>query len=122
MKLFNKSIGDYGENVTEAYLINNGYKIIKRNFKCKNGEIDLICLKDNIINFIEVKSRFYNLYGSPCEAVTYSKIKRIINASNYFIYINNLYNLNIRFDIVEVYLNTGNTQYKINHIKDAFRI
>lgn len=122
MKLFNKSIGDYGENITEEYLINNGYKIIKRNFKCKNGEIDLICLKDNIINFIEVKSRFYNLYGSPCEAVTYSKIKRIINASNYFIYINNLYNLNIRFDIVEVYLNTGNTQYKINHIKDAFRI
>ena len=122
MKYFNKYIGDYGENIAETYLINNGYTLLQRNFKCKSGEIDLICLNGNILCFIEVKSRFFNLYGIPCEAVTYSKIKRIINSSNYFMYIKNLYNYYVRFDIVEVYLNTETTQYKLNHIKDAFRV
>lgn len=122
MKFYNKSIGDYGENITENYLIKNGYKILKRNFKCKTGEIDLICLKDNVVSFIEVKSRFYFLYGTPCEAVTYSKIKRLINASNYFIYINKLHNHNVRFDVVEVFLNPENKHYQINHIEDAFRL
>ena len=51
----------------------------------------------------------------PIDAVNNIKQKHIYNSAKYYIYINNLYNAFIRFDVIEVYMN--NSRYKINHIK-----
>lgn len=122
MKSFNKSIGDYGEQICLNYLITNNYKILDKNFKCKQGEIDIICSKNHVIIFIEVKSRVFTSFGLPMESVGYIKKKRIIKVSKYYIYLNTLYNLNVRFDVMEVQFNTSNNSYSINHIKNAFSL
>ncbi|MEG1286574.1 MAG: YraN family protein [Clostridium sp.] len=121
MKAFNKDIGNYGEDLSFEFLKRNGYSILSRNFRNRFGEVDIICKKDEVIIFVEIKSRYSSNYGYPIEAITYSKQKQIIKLCKFYIYINNLNNYNFRFDIIEVFLNKDNNLYSLNHIPDAFR-
>lgn len=122
MKKYNKDIGNYGENLALDYLNKNNYDILCKNFRTRNGEIDIICKFKDIIVFIEVKSRYSYTFGFPSEAVTYLKQKQIFNLSKYFLLKNKLSNYNCRFDVIEVYFNKNDNLYNINHLKDAFRL
>jgi putative endonuclease len=124
MKEYNKEIGNLGENIAADYLIKKQHTILERNFLCKIGEIDIISFdkKNNCICFIEVKTRYNRLYGNPCECVTLYKQNIILKVAQYYIIKKHLYNVNFRFDVIEVFLNTKNTSYKINFISDAFRL
>ncbi|VYT74454.1 YraN family protein [Clostridium tertium] len=121
MNSFNKDIGNYGEDLALKYLQKNDYEIISRNFRNRYGEIDLICKSNDLLVFIEVKSRFSYQYGNPLEAVTYFKQKQILKLCKFYIMKNKLYNFNCRFDVIEVYFNNNHNLYSINHIIDAFR-
>ena len=120
MKHFQKNIGTLGENLAEKYLIRHGYKILKKNFYCKIGEIDLICLYMDFICIVEVKTRYNNKFGSPSESISFKKQRKIIKSSQYYLLKNGLTKYNVRFDVIEVLLNYENTNFKINHIKNAF--
>ncbi|MDO4534731.1 MAG: YraN family protein [Clostridium perfringens] len=122
MKNFNKDIGDLGEELSIKYLENNNYKILDKNFRCKNGEIDIIAIKNSIISFVEVKSRFFTSFGKPRESITYSKQLKIINSAKYYVFKNDFYNYNIRFDVIEIIFDLNSTNYTLNYIKDAFRL
>ena len=121
MKRYKKYIGSYGEDLAIDYLKNKNYTLLSRNFRNRNGEIDLVCKDLDIIIFIEVKSRYSYHFGLPREAVTYFKQKQIIYISKYFLYKYKLFNYNCRFDVIEIYFNKNNNSYFIEHIKDAFR-
>lgn len=121
MKSFNKDIGSFGEDLSINYLIDNGYYILEKNYRNKIGEIDIICKKNNLLIFIEVKSRYTNSYGFPIESVTYYKRKQIIKVSMLYIILNKYNNFNIRYDVIEVFFNKNNDLFNINHTTDAFR-
>ncbi|QAA33226.1 YraN family protein [Clostridium manihotivorum] len=121
MKNFNKSIGSTGEDIAAEFLIKDGYKILERNFNSRNGEIDIIGWDKDILCFIEVKTRYTSDYGSPIEAISITKANKIKKVCQFYILKNYLYDINIRFDVVEVYLNYQNTSSEINVVKDAFR-
>ena len=121
MKDYNKAIGNYGEELAISYLKGMKYHVLFHSFKCKQGEVDIIAKTHDIICFIEVKSRYSRLYGAPMESITYSKRNRIINTAKCYLYINNIENCNVRFDVMELLFNNTNNSYKINHIIDAFR-
>ena len=110
-------LGKTGEEIGTKYLIKNGYKIIIRNFRCRQGEIDIIAQDKNEIVFIEVKTRKNTNYGYPIDAVDKRKQKHILNASKYYIYINKLEKKNIRFDVIEIY---KRDKFYINHIKNIY--
>lgn len=112
----NKEKGDFGEIVARNHLENIGATILKTNYKTKLGEIDIIAKIKDYIVFIEVKARSSINYGYPSEAVGFRKQRKIINASKIFIQENNIKDIDIRFDIIEVYLKDR----KIKHIEDAF--
>jgi len=79
-------IGLDAEEKVAKYLLVNGYKILKRNFHSKFGEIDIIAKKDDILSFIEVKySKNYN----PAYRITPAKIQKIIKTIDYFFMLNN---------------------------------
>ncbi|MDO5518365.1 MAG: YraN family protein [Clostridium sp.] len=122
MKNLNKQIGSYSEKLAQTFLKNHGYTILDCNFRNHLGEIDIICKKDSILVIIEVKSRYSDQYGTPRESVTYSKQKSIIKVAKSYILYKHMYNTNVRFDVIEVYLNNNDNFFIINHIKDAFRI
>ncbi|MDD3766484.1 MAG: YraN family protein [Eubacteriales bacterium] len=121
MEKYNKIFGTQGENAAEKYLAKKGYEILCRNFRIRGGEIDIIARKGEFTVFVEVKTRHSDSFGTPGEAVTQNKIKRIINAANYYIMQNG--NLSCRFDVMEVYGSMKGDKFKlkkINHIENAF--
>ncbi len=95
-----------------------GYKIICNNFRCMQGEIDIIAKDKKYLVFIEVKTRTNQKYGEPRDAVDENKRKHIINTIKYYLYKNDLENAYIRIDIIEIYIKKEKTY--INHIKNAF--
>lgn len=109
--------GRTGESIAVKYLINKDYYILEKNFRIKTGEIDIIALKDDILVFVEVKTRTSTNYGYAYEAVNKKKQRKIINTALYYIKLNRMKNYQLRFDIIEVYLGRTN---KINHFKNAF--
>lgn len=120
--MLNCSIGKYGETLALNFLKNSNYLILTKNFRCKKGEIDIICKYNDIIVFIEVKTRYSNTFGTASSSVNFIKQNKIINVSKYYLQKNNLFNYFIRFDVIEVFLNTKKDTYDINHIPDAFRL
>lgn len=119
---FNKDIGALGENISENYLKDLGYKILEKNFRCKCGEIDLIALSKGYICFIEVKTRYGTSFGVPAESVTYSKQYKIHKTAQFYILIKNIMDSNFRFDVIEVLLSGNTNEFLVNHIKDAFQL
>lgn len=101
------SRGRAGEDAVCEYLKKQGSKIIKRNYRIKGGEIDIISEKDSCIAFTEVKTRKFGTYIKGSEAVTKAKMRRIINASERFIIDNPIYkNRKRRFDAAFVTVTT----------------
>lgn len=114
---FRQEIGRWGESLACKYLEKNKYKIVERNFLCRQGEIDIIAedfLKKEVV-FIEVKTRSNLRYGNPSEAVNKAKQRHIKQVAKYYIYKNQLDDRAIRFDVIEVYIKQSNCQ--INHIR-----
>ena len=116
-------LGETGELLARYMLEDNGYKIIVRNYRCRVGEIDLICVIDKCLVFCEVKCRKSLVFGIPAEAVTSKKIRHIRRVASWYLSqkmcINRLYNdFDMRFDVIEVVF-VGD-EYEINHIENAF--
>jgi putative endonuclease len=122
MHSFNKDIGSLGEEIAENYLKHVGYIVLERNFRCKIGEIDIIGKDGDYICFIEVKTRYGVIYGSPCESVTYLKQHKIYRTAELYIMRKKLFKFNFRFDVIEIILNNSNNTPSIRLIKDAFQI
>lgn len=110
--------GRVGEELAIKYLQNKGYKIIEKNFQCRQGEIDIIAKDKDEIVIIEVKTRKCLEYGKPAEAVDKNKRKHIYKAAQYYLYIKKLEKAYVRIDVIEVYIKEN--KYYINHIKNIF--
>jgi len=112
----NKNIGKLGEEIAHLYLINKKYKILEQNYKCKYGEIDIIAEKNNIISFIEVKTRQNIFFGNPVEAITKMKQKHIYNSATYYLIHQKIHNsIQVQLDAIEIYIQWPSI--KLNHIK-----
>ena len=72
-----KELGNIGEQIAVEYLEKNNYQILKRNFYCRQGEIDIIAKDKKEIVFIEVKTRSNLKYGRPAEAVNTQKLQHM---------------------------------------------
>jgi len=111
--LNNKVLGTLGERIAKIYLQMNGYQIIKCNFRCRFGEIDIIAQKNNYIHFVEVKTRTKNIVEAR-ESIGREKEKHIWKTAEYFLYINRLEEIGVEFDAIEVYIEKE--QWIINYI------
>lgn len=110
-----KELGNLGEQIAVEYLEKNNYQIIKRNFYCRQGEIDIIAKDKKEIVFIEVKTRSNIYFGKPSEAVNHIKQKHIYKSAQYFLYKTNSLERLTRFDVIEVLIEEG--RFNIKHIK-----
>lgn len=80
-----REIGDFGENYVCDFLKRHGYKILDRNYAIRGGEIDIIAKKNDVIAFVEVKTRKENPLTDGEEAITqYKKTHLIKTADVYF--------------------------------------
>ena len=100
---YKKVYGDKGEELAALYLEQAGYRIMEKNFRCRQGEIDIIAREKQYLCFIEVKRRKSLSAGHPLEAINTQKIKRICSTALHYLRYRNLPDLTpIRFDVVSI--------------------
>ena len=110
-----KKRGRKGEDLACAFLEQNGYRVIERNFRCKMGEIDIVATDGEYICFTEVKARTRTDYGMPRDAVDRRKQQRIARAAILYLIGKEWQNRLTRFDIAEV------SPDDVLYIPDAFQ-
>ena len=110
-------LGKAGEDAAVEYLTRKGYTIRDRNWRKNRLELDIVATKDDIIAFVEVKTRRNTDFREPYEAVDWKKIRHIVVAADAYV---KMYAIDarIRFDIMEVV--GGPDHFQITHIEDAF--
>jgi putative endonuclease len=111
-------LGHKGESLAKAHLENEGYEILDENWTHGKLEVDLIAYKDRVIIFTEVKTRSGNGFGEPEDFVDARKQKLLADAADEYIYLMD-HQGEVRFDIIAILFN-NETNYKLNHIEDAF--
>jgi putative endonuclease len=112
-------LGLLGEDEASEYLLRKGYKIVGRNFRSSQGEIDIIAYNGETLVFIEVKSYSGRSYLTPLGAILKNKKNSIIHAAKYYLYKNKIKNVNCRFDVLAIYRYFNETS-EIELIKGAF--
>ena len=72
-----RALGARGEGAVVAWYEDRGYRIIDRNWRCRDGEIDVVARRGDVVVFCEVKARSSIAFGAPVEAVTWRKQQRL---------------------------------------------
>ena len=118
-----KELGNWGEDRAALYLRLHGYRILERNFRCRQGEIDIIAAKRGVVAFAEVKLRKSADFAEAREFVTYAKQQRIIMCAEYWL-AKTASELQPRFDVIEIYApeGSGTKRPAIHHLEDAFSL
>jgi len=120
-----KQIGNLGEKVAENYLKNKGYKILDRNYEFRifgapqKGEIDIIAQKNNIINFVEVKTLKNADNFLPEEKVDFQKQRKLVKAAESWLMKKKIpLDTQWQIDIIAVEISQNN-KAKIRHLENA---
>lgn len=72
-----QALGARGERLAADWYLAHGYEVVARNWRCREGEIDLVVARDGALVFCEVKTRSSDRFGVPAEAVTPAKQRRL---------------------------------------------
>jgi putative endonuclease len=96
----NQEIGAAGEDQAARWYLRHGYKIVARNWRCREGELDLVLVKRRLLVISEVKSRSSLAFGAPIEAITPVKAQRLRVVASRFIEETGARPSNVRFDVV----------------------
>lgn len=98
-----REIGKQKEKEAELFLQKQNIKILERNFRCRQGEIDLVGLENDVLVFVEVKYRKTNVSGRPEEAVSHNKQEKICRVCDYYRMTHPFFHFkSIRFDVVAI--------------------
>jgi putative endonuclease len=114
-----KAVGEYGERVAERYLTAAGLIVLDRNWRCAEGEIDLILRDGPDVVFCEVKTRRGGAYGRPAEAIRPDKVRRLRRLATRWLAETEVRPRDLRFDVVEV-LPQARGATLVEHIRAAF--
>lgn len=83
MRIYNP-LAREGEEIACRYLQKLGYKVIDRNFRARNTELDIVAVHNNILVFVEVKTRSTNKFGTPFEQIAFFKLKSLVKAAEFY--------------------------------------
>jgi putative endonuclease len=119
MSFERQTSGRAGEDAAVSFLKKHGYKVIDRNFQNNYGEMDIIALDGDVLCFIEVKTRQSEIYGSPFEAVTRWKQRKLVRVAESYLKYKHIRDPKARFDVVGVVLGESESP-SIELIQGAF--
>jgi putative endonuclease len=114
-----RALGASGENLVARWYESHGYRVLDRNWRCTDGELDLVARRDGVLVFCEVKTRSSNAYGVPAEAVTQGKARRIRRLAARWLAEERVRAPEVRFDVAAVRVNRG-APPEIDVIEAAF--
>jgi putative endonuclease len=110
-------LGKYGEQLAGIYLMGERFNILYKNWKYSYYEIDMICSRDDILHFIEIKTRRSLAFGYPDEDVDEKKLEKLMVAAEEFLFLNPGWE-RVQYDILSIYL-PENRQPEFLFIEDV---
>jgi len=122
MSSYRKDLGRLGENIACRFLKLHKYKIIDRNFRSRFGEIDIIARdnQEDILVFVEVKTRMNDIFGLPEESVVYSKQQKLIKTVFFYLQEKREFaDMDFRIDVMGIKIDQGYRWARVKHIKNA---
>jgi len=124
--MYSKQLGNLGEKIAGDYLDKKGYKILDKNFKFEipgspqKGEIDIIAKKDDIINFVEVKTLTSDKIILPEDKVDFQKQRKLIKTAESWLMKKKIpLNKKWQIDVIAITINPNSNQAKLRHFKNA---
>lgn len=112
-------LGRRGEDVAAEYLEKQGLVVLDRNWRCREGELDIVATDSTGLVVCEVKTRSGTAFGEPAEAVTTRKIARIRQVTQVWLTAHQTPWCPVRFDVVAVVMESGRP-VTIQHYREAF--
>ena len=114
-----QEVGKLGEKLAQEFLKKRGYHIRETNFRCREGEIDIVARQKDYLVFIEVRTKSNLDFGTPEESITQAKKEKIINSA--LTYINTHQNSPSlwRIDVVAIEVDDKGKTKRINLIENA---
>jgi putative endonuclease len=112
--------GKWAEDHACRTLERHGYAIRERRHRTRFGEIDIIATDRGVLVFVEVKARRSATCGSPAEAVTAAKRRRLLQLAERYLQRHQLTNTPCRFDVVSVYCPGPGEPPRVEHVQSAF--
>ena len=110
------ALGRQGEQLAAEYLKNAGFRILDRNYRCAEGEIDIVAVDRRELVACEVKTRSGVRYGTPVEAVTATKLRRLRRLAAGWSSSHGWFFEQLRVDIIGV-LRLPSGEYTIEHVR-----
>lgn len=114
-------VGARGEDAACERLEASGYRILARNYRCPYGEIDIVATDGPVLVFAEVKTRSSAAFGSPRDAVTAAKRRKLARSASHYMLAHREQECAYRADIIEVALLRGAVA-AVRHLPGAFSI
>ena len=102
-----------------AYLERQGYRIQQKNYRCRQGEIDLVAWDGATLVFVEVKTKGQTSFGSGLAMVDRPKQKKLVHVAMLYIQQYRLQHVDVRFDVVAITLLAG-APAEVMHVPAAF--
>jgi len=114
------ALGQYGERVAARHLLDAGMTIVATNWRCAEGEIDIVARDRDVVVICEVKTRRTDAFGSPAEAVTRTKADRLRRLAMVWLREHPVGRCaDVRFDVVSVLLPKAGMP-AVEHLRGAF--
>lgn len=114
-----RELGDWGEEKALRYLSDQGYQLLARNWRTREGEIDLVMEQDLTIVFIEVKTRITDRFGSPEESITSGKQKRLRKTCLTYLQESDNENRDWRIDVIAIEATRIGEITRLDHYENA---
>ena len=97
-----RAFGQAGEDEAAAWYRARGYTIVDRNWRCREGELDLVVARGRTLVFVEVKNRRTDRFGTPAEAITPRKQQRLRTLARRYLEATGARPRSLRFDVVSI--------------------
>jgi putative endonuclease len=114
-----RALGAAGEDLAAAWYEAEGYRVVARNWRCRDGELDLVVTRADVLVFCEVKTRRSDAYGGPAAAVTHAKQRRIRGLALRWLAEHQVHARSLRFDVAAVHKERGRAP-QIEVLEGAF--
>jgi putative endonuclease len=114
-----KEIGAHGEELAAKHLAANGYRVLDRNWRWRRGEIDLVVEKGGEIVFVEVKARRSHTFGTPEEAVTRAKQRKLVQTAYAYLARHGRPDTRWRIDVIALDLSAQGEVIRLEHLENA---
>jgi putative endonuclease len=116
-----RGLGQRGEKLAAAELARRGYDILQRNWRCQQGEVDIIAEHDGWLVFVEVRARRGRELGTPEASITPAKRARMIRVAQSYLAELEVGEVDWRIDVVAVELTRGGKLLRVDVYENAVR-